>query len=44
MIVVEYTDAGLATACDRWGGSLSIVRRDSDVVPKGESGYVRKTC
>lgn len=44
VIVIEYTDAGLANACDRWGGSLSIVRRDHDVVPEGEGGYVRKTC
>jgi hypothetical protein len=44
VIVIEYTDAGLANACDRWGSSLSIVRRDLDVVPKGEAGYVRKTC
>jgi hypothetical protein len=44
VIVIEYTAAGLANACDRWGGSLSIVRRDRDVVPQGESGYVRKTC
>ncbi|MEV6643704.1 endo alpha-1,4 polygalactosaminidase [Amycolatopsis sp. NPDC051371] len=44
VIVIEYTDAGLANACDRWGGSLSIVRRDHDVVPEGEAGYVRKTC
>ncbi|WP_328648772.1 endo alpha-1,4 polygalactosaminidase [Amycolatopsis sp. NBC_00348] len=43
VIVIEYTDAGLKTACSRWS-SLSIVRRDLDVVPKGESGYVRKTC
>ncbi|OXM54909.1 endo alpha-1,4 polygalactosaminidase [Amycolatopsis alba] len=44
VIVIEYADAGLANACDRWGGSLSIVRRDRDVVPAGASGYVRKTC
>ncbi|MDT7798353.1 MAG: hypothetical protein QOI78_1786 [Actinomycetota bacterium] len=43
VIVIEYTDGGLKTACSRWS-SLSIVRRDLDVVPKGESGYVRKTC
>ncbi len=43
VIVIEYTDAGLKTACSRWS-SLSIVRRDLDVVPKGEAGYVRKTC
>ncbi|AHH99022.1 endo alpha-1,4 polygalactosaminidase [Kutzneria albida] len=44
VIVIEYTDAGLRTACDRWGGSLSIVRRDHGVAPAGASGYVRKTC
>lgn len=44
VIVIEYTDKGLANACARWGGALSIVRRDHDVVPKGEAGYVRKTC
>ncbi|MEA5360677.1 endo alpha-1,4 polygalactosaminidase [Amycolatopsis sp., V23-08] len=43
VIVIEYTDSGLKTACSRWS-SLSIVRRDLDVVPKGASGYVRKTC
>jgi hypothetical protein len=44
VIVIEYTAAGLSNACNRWGGSLSIVRRDRDVVPKGDAGYVRKTC
>ncbi|GAB3163950.1 endo alpha-1,4 polygalactosaminidase [Amycolatopsis stemonae] len=44
VIVIEYTDQGLANACRRWGGQLSIVRRDHDVLPKGEAGYVRKTC
>ncbi|MFC3456511.1 endo alpha-1,4 polygalactosaminidase [Amycolatopsis speibonae] len=44
VIAIEYTDAGLANACDKWGGSLSIVRRDHDVLPAGASGYVRKTC
>ncbi len=44
VVVIEYTDEGLATACARWGGSLSIVRRDRDVVPEGAAGYVRRTC
>ncbi|GAA5153980.1 endo alpha-1,4 polygalactosaminidase [Amycolatopsis dongchuanensis] len=44
VLVVEYTGAGLKNACDRWGGSLSIVRRDRDVVPAGSPGYVRETC
>ncbi|WTL23013.1 endo alpha-1,4 polygalactosaminidase [Streptomyces sp. NBC_01506] len=44
VIVVEYTAKGLATACAGWGDSLSIVRRDADVVPAGSSGYLRQTC
>ncbi|MGH9060231.1 MAG: endo alpha-1,4 polygalactosaminidase [Acidimicrobiales bacterium] len=43
VIVIEYTDGGLTTACDRWG-NLSIVERDKDVSPKGSAGYVRQTC
>ena len=42
--VTVSPDAGLANACNRWGSSLSIVRRDHDVVPEGAAGYVRKTC
>ncbi|GAA1367499.1 endo alpha-1,4 polygalactosaminidase [Streptomyces beijiangensis] len=44
VLVVEYTAKGLAKACAGWGGRLSIVRRDLDVLPAGSSGYVRQTC
>lgn len=44
VIVIEYTSKGLATACAGWRDSLSIVRRDLDVVPLGSSGYLRQTC
>jgi len=44
VLVVEYTAKGMAKACSGWGGTLSIVRRDEQVVPKGASGYVRRTC
>ena len=44
VLVVEYTAKGMAKACTDWGGTLSIVRRDESVVPKGASGYVRQTC
>ncbi|MFF9772726.1 endo alpha-1,4 polygalactosaminidase [Streptomyces sp. NPDC013978] len=44
VFVVEYTAKGLATACEGWGGELSIVRRDQDVVPEGTGGYLEQTC
>ncbi|WP_443076315.1 endo alpha-1,4 polygalactosaminidase [Streptomyces sp. NBC_01716] len=44
VIVIEYTAKGLATACAGWQDSLSIVRRDLDVVPAGADGYLRQTC
>ncbi|WP_439681410.1 endo alpha-1,4 polygalactosaminidase [Embleya sp. MST-111070] len=44
VIVIEYTAKGLNTACSKWGGKLSVVRRDLNVVPAGSSGYLRKTC
>ncbi|MFJ8107207.1 endo alpha-1,4 polygalactosaminidase [Streptomyces sp. NPDC096132] len=44
VLVVEYTANGLSHACSGWSSTLSIVRRDQDVVPKGTSGYVRETC
>ncbi|MEW2130900.1 endo alpha-1,4 polygalactosaminidase [Streptomyces sp. NPDC005435] len=40
---VEYTDAGLRKALARWGGRLSIVRRDLEVSTPGDPGYVRRT-
>lgn len=44
VLVVEYTAQGLSQACSQWGSTLSIIRRDSEVLPKGESGYLRQTC
>jgi serine/threonine protein kinase len=44
VLVVEYTAKGLSNACSGWSSTLSVVRRDQDVVPEGASGYVRETC
>ncbi|WP_404815255.1 endo alpha-1,4 polygalactosaminidase [Streptomyces thermolineatus] len=44
VIVVEYTDAALADACRRWGGTLSIVRRDLGVTAPDSGDHVRRTC
>jgi hypothetical protein len=44
VLVVEYTAKGMARACSGWGNTLSIVRRDEQVVPKGANGYVHQTC
>jgi len=37
---VEYRDADLAAACERWAGRISIVRRDLNLSPTG----VRRWC
>jgi hypothetical protein len=44
VIVIEYTDAGLARACSGYRNRLSIVQRDRDVSPAGSGKYVRRTC
>ncbi|MBI0299752.1 endo alpha-1,4 polygalactosaminidase [Streptomyces sp. PRKS01-29] len=44
VVVVEYGDEGFAAACEGWGDRLSVVRRDEDVSPAGDDGYVRETC
>ncbi|MBL7486903.1 endo alpha-1,4 polygalactosaminidase [Frankia sp. AgB1.9] len=41
---VEYSDRGLAKACVGWMKTISIVRRDRDVVPAGSDGYTYRTC
>ncbi|WP_333764014.1 endo alpha-1,4 polygalactosaminidase [Streptomyces sp. IBSBF 2390] len=43
VVDIEYTDGGLRSALARWGGRLSIVRRDRDVSTPGSAGYVRRT-
>lgn len=44
VVVVEYTDEGLATACENWGDRISVVRRDVDVSTPDDEGYVYRTC
>ena len=45
---IEYTDngglSGFNAACAARGASISIIYRDRDVVAKGTSGYVYKSC
>lgn len=41
---IEYRRDGLDAACAGWGERISVVLRDLDVVPAGESGYRRRTC
>ncbi|MGW1598921.1 endo alpha-1,4 polygalactosaminidase [Streptomyces sp. SCL15-4] len=41
VVDIEYTDHGLEAARARWGGRLSIVRRDRDVSTPGSAAYVR---
>nr|WP_184806978.1 endo alpha-1,4 polygalactosaminidase [Kribbella italica] len=44
VLVVEYTDGGLATACAGFADRLSIVLRDEFVTAPGSGEYVRRTC
>ncbi|WP_166025568.1 endo alpha-1,4 polygalactosaminidase [Streptomyces chilikensis] len=44
VFVVEYRSDGFAAACEEWGGRLSVVWRDLDLVPAGEDGHRRRTC
>ncbi|WP_194238393.1 endo alpha-1,4 polygalactosaminidase [Streptomyces spongiae] len=44
VFVVEYTAKGMSKACSGWGSTLSVVRRDQDVVAEGSDGYLRRTC
>ncbi|MGP2437637.1 endo alpha-1,4 polygalactosaminidase [Streptomyces sp. JW3] len=44
VIVIEYDDEGMATACAGWGDTLSIVKRDYDVSTPDSDEYVRETC
>jgi hypothetical protein len=44
VLAVEYTAKGMERACSGWGGTLSIVRRDEQVAPKGANGYAHRTC
>ncbi|MGW8491472.1 endo alpha-1,4 polygalactosaminidase [Streptomyces sp. NPDC055886] len=44
VFVVEYTDRDFSKACASVGSTVSVVRRDLDVVPAGRPGYVFRTC
>ncbi len=47
VIEIEYTDNPLSVythACTARGASISIIRRDRDVVPAGTSGYSYSDC
>ncbi|MFJ6615119.1 endo alpha-1,4 polygalactosaminidase [Streptomyces sp. NPDC091289] len=44
VFVVEYTDSDFTKACSSVGATVSVVRRDLDVRPAGEPGYVFRTC
>ncbi|MFD4572998.1 endo alpha-1,4 polygalactosaminidase [Streptomyces sp. NPDC058417] len=43
IVVVEYTDGGLATACE-YGDRISVVRRDENVTAPGSGEYRYGTC
>ncbi|MET8077658.1 endo alpha-1,4 polygalactosaminidase [Streptomyces sp. NPDC005303] len=44
VLMVEYTKKGLTKACAGWSDTLSVVRRDEEVVPEGADGFLRETC
>ncbi|MEU6094944.1 endo alpha-1,4 polygalactosaminidase [Streptomyces sp. NPDC047079] len=44
VFVIEYQAAGLTAACATWGGRLSVVLRDLDVVAAGKAAHRRRTC
>lgn len=44
VLVIEYDDEHFELACDRFGRSLSIVRRDLDLETPGSEDYVFETC
>ncbi|AWH90833.1 endo alpha-1,4 polygalactosaminidase [Dietzia lutea] len=47
VIEIEYTDGGtraFETACRLRGDRISVLLRDRDVVPRGERGYVNRSC
>ncbi|HEX6354910.1 endo alpha-1,4 polygalactosaminidase [Actinophytocola sp.] len=44
VIVIEYTEQGLSTACAGWRDQLSIVLRDVEVSTPDSEGYVYRTC
>ncbi|MER5554734.1 endo alpha-1,4 polygalactosaminidase [Streptomyces sp. NPDC002793] len=47
VLAIEYEgegDVGFDESCSAWGDRISLVLRDLDVLPAGESGHVFRTC
>lgn len=44
VIEIEYADAPFAKSCRTRAGEISIIRRDLDVVPRGDPAYINRTC
>ena len=47
VIEIEYTDNGrraFLRACKARGSRISVLLRDRDVVPRGTTGYLYRTC
>lgn len=44
VIEIEYRNTPFNNACAARGATISIIRRDVEVVPLGEAGYVYKWC
>jgi len=43
-VEIEYQSSAFTTACSARGGTTSVILRDVDVVPAGDSGYVYRSC
>jgi Glycoside-hydrolase family GH114 len=44
VIVIEYSEEGMSTACADWGETLSVVRRDLAVSTPDSDDYVYQSC
>ncbi|MGW1189965.1 endo alpha-1,4 polygalactosaminidase [Streptomyces sp. NPDC002559] len=44
VLVIEYTGQGMERACEGWGDRIDVVRRDLDLVARGDEGYRYETC
>lgn len=44
VIEIEYKAASFTAACSARSGQISVILRDVNVVPAGQSGYVYKSC
>jgi len=44
VLMIEYRDQDFAAGCSAYGATHAIVRRDLDLVPAGQPGYVYDGC